>query len=166
MVSKKNIDDMIQFAVLNRFNNIVVQVRGRGDAFYNSKFVPKSSLIKEQDLDPLAYLLPKAKEKGLKVHVWVNTYLLWSSGVKPIQSEHIINTKIEWLDHNQIQQRSIKETLYDNKNKKTVLKGLTYLLGTQMLINTCSRYSRSLLLIMILMVYILTILDYMTKDME
>ena len=40
---------MIQFAVLNRFNNIVVQVRGRGDAFYNSKFVPKSSLIKEQD---------------------------------------------------------------------------------------------------------------------
>ena len=123
MVSRKNIDDMIQFAVLNRFNNIVVQVRGRGDAFYNSKFVPKSSLIKEQDLDPLAYLLPKAKEKGLKVHVWVNTYLLWSSGVKPIQSEHIINTKIEWLDHNQIQQRSIKETLSDNKNKKNGFEG-------------------------------------------
>ena len=123
MVSKKNIDDMIQFAVLNRFNNIVVQVRGRGDAFYNSKFVPKSSLIKEQDLDPLAYLLPKAKEKGLKVHVWVNTYLLWSSGVKPIQSEHIINTKIEWLDHNPIQQRSIKETLSDNKNKKNGFEG-------------------------------------------
>ena len=123
MVSKKNIDDMIQFAVLNRFNNIVVQVRGRGDAYYNSKFVPKSSLIQEQDLDPLAYLLPKAKEKGLKVHVWVNTYLLWSSGVKPIQSEHIINSKIEWLDHNQIQQRSIKETLSDNRNKKNGFEG-------------------------------------------
>ena len=95
----------------------------RGDAFYNSKFVPKSSLIKEQDLDPLGYLLPMAKEKGLKVHVWVYTYLLWSSGVKPIQSEHIINTKIEWLDHNQIQQRSIKETLSDNKNKKNGFEG-------------------------------------------
>ena len=67
MVSKKNIDDMIQFAVLNRFNSIVVQVRGRGDAYYNSKFVPKSSLIKEQDLDPLAYLLPMAKEKGFVI---------------------------------------------------------------------------------------------------
>ena len=107
-----------QFAVVNRFNNIIVQVRGRGDAFYNSKFVPKSSLIKEPDLDPLAYLLPKAKEKGLKVHVWLNTYLLWSSGIKPIQSEHLANTKIEWIDHNQIQQKSIEEILLDNKNRK------------------------------------------------
>jgi len=124
MVSEKSIDDMIQFAVVNRFNNIIVQVRGRGDAFYNSKFVPKSSLIKEPDLDPLAYLLPKAKEKGLKVHVWLNTYLLWSSGIKPIQSEHLANTKIEWIDHNQIQQKSIEEILLDNKNRKNGFEGI------------------------------------------
>ncbi len=124
MVSEKSIDDMIQFAVVNRLNNIIVQVRGRGDAFYNSKFVPKSSLIKEPDLDPLAYLLPKAKEKGLKVHVWLNTYLLWSSGIKPIQSEHLANTKIEWIDHNQIQQKSIEEILLDNKNRKNGFEGI------------------------------------------
>ena len=41
MVSKESIDQMVQYAVINRFNNIVVQVRGRGDAFYNSKFVFK-----------------------------------------------------------------------------------------------------------------------------
>ena len=124
MVSKKSIDEMIQFAVLNRFNNIVIQVRGRGDAFYNSKFVPKSSLIKDLDFDPLAYVLPAAKEKGLKVHVWLNAYLLWSSSVKPIQNEHLANTKIEWIDHNQLQNKSLKELLIDNKNRKNGFEGI------------------------------------------
>ena len=124
MVSKKSIDEMIQFAVLNRFNNIVIQVRGRGDAFYNSKFVPKSSLIKNLDFDPLAYVLPTAKEKGLKVHVWLNAYLLWSSSVKPIQNEHLANTKIEWIDHNQLQNKSLKELLIDNKNRKNGFEGI------------------------------------------
>ena len=36
MVSKESIEKMVQYAVINRFNNIVVQVRGRGDAVYNS----------------------------------------------------------------------------------------------------------------------------------
>ena len=124
MVSKKSIDEMIQFAVLNRFNNIVIQVRGRGDAFYNSRFVPKSSLIKDLDFDPLAYVLPAAKEKGLKVHVWLNAYLLWSSSVKPIQNEHLANTKIEWIDHNQLQNKSLKELLIDNKNRKNGFEGI------------------------------------------
>lgn len=124
MVSKKSIDEMIQFAVLNRFNNIVIQVRGRGDAFYNSKFVPKSSLIKDLDFDPLAYVLPTAKEKGLKVHVWLNAYLLWSSSVKPVQNEHLANTKIEWIDHNQLQNKSLKELLIDNKNRKNGFEGI------------------------------------------
>ena len=124
MVSKKSIDEMIQFAVLNRFNNIVIQVRGRGDAFYNSRFVPKSSLIKDLDFDPLAYVLPAAKEKGLKVHVWLNAYLLWSSSVKPIQNEHLANTKIEWVDHNQLQNKSLKELLIDNKNRKNGFEGI------------------------------------------
>ena len=76
LVTENSIDRMIEYAVINRFNNIIVQVRGRGDAYYNSVFVPKSSLIKNLDFDPLAYLIPIAKQKGLKVHVWVNTYLL------------------------------------------------------------------------------------------
>ena len=102
MVSKESIEKMVQYAVINRFNNIVVQVRGRGDAFYNSKFVPKSSLIKQLDFDPLAYLIPLAKKKGLDVHVWLNTYLLWSSSVRPLQSEHLINTQSKWIDQNDV----------------------------------------------------------------
>ena len=46
LTSIDNIDRMIEFATINRFNNILVQVRGRGDAYYRSDIVPKSlSLI-------------------------------------------------------------------------------------------------------------------------
>ena len=98
MTSPKQIDQMLQFATLNRFNHILVQVRGRGDAYYQSDLVPKTHLIKDVDFDPLAYLIPKAKEKGIHVHAWVNTYLLWSSRVKPVQKGHLLHTNPEWLD--------------------------------------------------------------------
>ena len=83
MNNPESIDKMLEFATLNRFNQILVQVRGRGDAYYNSDLVQKSHLIKNTDFDPLAYLIPKAKQKGIQVHAWVNTYLLWSSRIKP-----------------------------------------------------------------------------------
>ena len=79
LTSIDNIDRMIEFATINRFNNILVQVRGRGDAYYRSDIVPKSHLLKDVKFDPLAYLIPKAKEKGINVHAWVNTCLLYTS---------------------------------------------------------------------------------------
>ena len=100
LTSKKNIDRMLQFATLNRFNNILVQVRGRGDAYYKSNIVPKSHLVKDVNFDPLSYLIPKAKEKGINVHAWINTYLLWSSNKKPIQLNHILHTNSDWIDQN------------------------------------------------------------------
>ena len=59
--SEDSIDRMLDFATINRFNNILVQVRGRGDAYYKSDIVPKSHLLKDINFDPLAYLIPKAK---------------------------------------------------------------------------------------------------------
>ena len=100
LTNKVSIDQMIQFATVNRFNHILVQVRGRGDAYYTSEFVPKSHLIQNTSFDPLAYLIPKAKENGIKVHAWVNTYLLWSSRLKPVQKNHLLYTNMEWLDQN------------------------------------------------------------------
>ena len=100
LTNKSDIDKMIEFATLNRFNNILVQVRGRGDAYYKSELVQKSNLINDKEFDPLAYVIPKAKEKGIRVHAWVNTYLLWSSRIMPIQENHILRTNPEWIDQN------------------------------------------------------------------
>ena len=118
LTDKKNIDKMIQFATLNRVNNIIVQVRGRGDAYYNSNIVPKSSLIKDREFDPLGYLIPKAKEKGVNIHAWLNTYLLWSSKKMPIQKNHILLTYPNWLDHNSFSQINIEKELSKVGTKK------------------------------------------------
>ena len=56
MVSKKLIDDAISFSVEKQFTDIFVQIRGRGDAYYNSNLVPRADLISKNDFDPLAYL--------------------------------------------------------------------------------------------------------------
>ncbi len=100
ITTKADIEDIIEFATLNRFNNLLIQVRGRGDAYYKSDLVPKSNLIKDVDFDPLAYMIPLAKEKGIRVHAWVNTYLLWSSRVMPVQKNHVLKTNPGWMDQN------------------------------------------------------------------
>ena len=56
LTQKHLIDDVLDFANKNGFNHIFAQVRGRGDAYYNSKIVPKSHLV-ANDFDPLDYLI-------------------------------------------------------------------------------------------------------------
>ena len=164
MVAEESIDRMIEYAVINRFNNIVVQVRGRGDAFYNSAFVPKSSLIKNVDFDPLAYLIPKAKQKGLKVHVWLNTYLLWSSSVMPIQKDHLIHTRKDWIDSNTTSPLNIMGELKKVALKVMALKGFIFHLDIQTLTSISLKYLKSWSKIMISMVCILITSVFTTQD--
>ena len=124
LTNQVSIDQMIQFATLNRFNHILVQVRGRGDAYYTSEFVPKSHLIQNKSFDPLAYLIPKAKENGIKVHAWLNTYLLWSSRVKPVQKNHLFYTNMEWLDQNKRGEINISHELKKLNGGKNGNEGL------------------------------------------
>jgi len=118
LTSKSSINQMINFATLNRFNHILVQVRGRGDAYYNSMIVPKSQLINDANFDPLAYLIPRAKEKGIHVHAWVNTYLLWSSRSKPVQDDHLFYSHPEWIDQNKQIQLDLSEKMQKILNLK------------------------------------------------
>lgn len=99
LTSKEKIDDMVRVAARNDFNHILVQVRGRGDAYYKSHLVPRSELLNDPGFDPLAYTIRQAHARGLKVHAWVNAYILWSASRPPRQSTHIFNTNSEWLDH-------------------------------------------------------------------
>ncbi len=124
LITEKNIDEMIQFATLNRINNIIVQVRGRGDAYYNSKIVSKSNLIKNKEFDPLSYITALAKNKGIKVHVWLNTYLLWSSKKLPFQKNHILLTNPDWLDHNNFSTPNVLNELKKVGSKNNSFEGL------------------------------------------
>ena len=96
--SRKSIDDLINFASEKNINDLFVQVRGRGDALYKSQMIPRSQLLPSNEFDPLSYLLQNIKDKGIKVHAWVNVYLIWSNRTMPIDKKHIIYNNEDWVD--------------------------------------------------------------------
>ena len=94
--SKEKIDAFVNFAVLNDIKDLFVQVRGRGDAFYHSEIVVYSELLNNNNWDPLEYTLSQAHSYGLRVHAWVNVFLLWSSDQKPKNENHLLYQHPEW----------------------------------------------------------------------
>ena len=96
--SKSSIDDMVNFAIEKNINHLFVQVRGRGDSFYESQFTSRSQILSEGEFDPLAYLLDTANGKGINIHAWVNVYFLWSSKSLPKDERHILHMQQQWLD--------------------------------------------------------------------
>jgi len=100
ILTERNIQDVVDFADENGIKHLFVQVRGRGDALYKSAIVPRSGLLQNDDYDPLQIMIEKAHAKGIKIHAWVNVYVLWSSGQAPYSRDHIFYKKQDWFDQN------------------------------------------------------------------
>jgi uncharacterized lipoprotein YddW (UPF0748 family) len=98
LTSPESVDRVVDDAARAGFNALFVQVRGRGDAFYASRVVPRSELLRGQPaaFDPLAHLLARARERGLQVHAWVNVLLSAHFGV-PLPPGHVAARHPEWL---------------------------------------------------------------------
>ena len=90
---------MVEKATANNFNTLIVQIRGRGDAYYRSRREPRALELKDQpqNFDPLAVTLTEARRRGLKVHAWVNTSLLANLDALPTDPKHVYNKHPEWL---------------------------------------------------------------------
>ena len=81
------------------FNTLLVQVRGRGDAWYHSGREPRGPTISSQfpGYDPLAVVLEEARELGLSVHAWLNTLLVGSAHRRHGDPLHAVNRRPELL---------------------------------------------------------------------
>jgi uncharacterized lipoprotein YddW (UPF0748 family) len=99
MTSPQKIRNVVALAKKHRFNTLFVQVRGRGDAFYDSRFEPRSEELAGQplDFDPLAVAVAEGHNAGLEVHAWMNTFLVWHKSRLPYSSRHIVNQHRDWL---------------------------------------------------------------------
>src|SRR5436309_2741607 len=97
LVSPEAVDAVVDQAKQAGFNALFVQVRGRGDAFYSSRLVPRSLLLETRpaSFDPLARLLRRAHGLGLQVHAWVNV-LLAAGFVGPWPPGHVAALHPEW----------------------------------------------------------------------
>lgn len=98
LTSPESIRQMVAAADAGGFNTLLVQVRGRGDAYYAGTLEPRAAeLASKPNFDPLATVLDEAHAAGLKVHAWVAVNLVSSSVSLPASRDHVIYRAPEWL---------------------------------------------------------------------
>lgn len=81
------------------FNTLLVQVRGRGDAWYTSSIEPRAIQLEglPRAYDPLGLLIDEARQRGLSVHAWINLQLIASPFLPPTDPLHVLHAHPEWL---------------------------------------------------------------------
>lgn len=111
LTDREQVQEMVRRTDEAGFNTLLVQVRGRGDAYYDSDVEPRSSWLggTGSDFDPLAILLEEAHRRDMKVHAWVVAQLVWGLSPLPADAAHLVNRHPEWLSV----PRALAEELWD-----------------------------------------------------
>ena len=99
LVSPAAIATLVDTAAASGINALFVQVRGRGDAYYDSAIEPRGPLLSSQpaSFDPLALVIRLAKPRGIAVHAWVNVNLVSDTLNLPASPDHVIRSHPDWL---------------------------------------------------------------------
>jgi uncharacterized lipoprotein YddW (UPF0748 family) len=99
LATPASVTSMVKSAQAGGFNTLLVQVRGRGDAYFASQLEPRgSALVGQPDsFDPLALTLSLAHAQGLRVHAWINVALVASAADLPAARTHVVYRHPEWL---------------------------------------------------------------------
>lgn len=93
------VDQIVDIASAINVNTLLVQVRGRGDAYYPSDLAPPAEDLggAPAGFDPLDQILHRAHAAGMEVHAWINVYLVWSAGDLPQSQLHVVNAHPDWI---------------------------------------------------------------------
>lgn len=98
LTSPEAIDRMVAAARGGGFNTILVQVRGRGDAYYRSTLEPRAAeLAARPGFDPLGETLERAHAAGIRVHAWMAVNLISSAHELPASRQHLVYRQPDWL---------------------------------------------------------------------
>jgi uncharacterized lipoprotein YddW (UPF0748 family) len=97
---------------------LLVQVVGRGDAYYRSSLLPRSQAYgakaaADTAYDPLLELVRAGHAAGLEVHAWMNCMLVWSAPEPPRDHQHVFFAHPEWMarmkDGRRLSQLTLRE---------------------------------------------------------
>jgi uncharacterized lipoprotein YddW (UPF0748 family) len=97
LVHAEDVPRIIERAKQMGVRGLLVQVIGRGDAWYRSDRLPAPEPLQGSGRDPLGEILPLAHAAGLEVHAWVNCCLVWSGPRRPRDPRHVVNAHPEWV---------------------------------------------------------------------
>jgi uncharacterized lipoprotein YddW (UPF0748 family) len=88
----EQVDRLIQDSLDGNINTLIVQVRRRGDAYYNNSLEPRTE---DPDLlpgfDALQDIIDKAHAKKIEVHAWLNTLVACKKDELPQDPNHVWN---------------------------------------------------------------------------
>jgi len=102
LASEEEIRQLVLRARVANFNTLIVQVNGRGEAFYNSEILPRAPVLKGKDnFDPLSFIINEAHRYGLELHVWINAYLVCRPEWGNAPPEHVVKKHPEWVLHDE-----------------------------------------------------------------
>jgi uncharacterized lipoprotein YddW (UPF0748 family) len=122
LTSPEKIDSLIQLSRKCNFTDLFVQIRGRGDAFYISKYESKAEQIIDKNFDPLGYLLEQTRNDTIRIHAWLNVFYVWSKDTLPGDQNHIVHQRRHWLAWSNHYSELISD--YPNSVKKSKIEGL------------------------------------------
>lgn len=119
LTTPAQIDSVIEYAKAKNISDIFVQVRGRGRVLFKSQYEAMEFGI--TTFDPLGYIIEKTQNTDIKIHAWVNVYLIWSRDRKPEEPNHPFNRFKDYIlsdvHNNQL------DEIYTNYIKKRKVEG-------------------------------------------
>jgi uncharacterized lipoprotein YddW (UPF0748 family) len=95
LTDRESIDELLAVARNSGADGLLVQVVGRGEAYYHSEVLPEAPSI--GDFDPLGYTIARSGPMGMEVHAWINVFLVWSAPWRPTDSSHVYNSHPDWF---------------------------------------------------------------------
>jgi len=85
-------------------NTVVVQVRPKGDALYQSELNPWSAVLTgaqgtNPGYDPMAFMIAEAHKRGMEFHAWMNPYRITTSGtdVSALSADNMARKHPDWI---------------------------------------------------------------------
>lgn len=108
ITTEKSIDEVIATAVSCNQNELLVEVRYRADALFDTSKgaylypnpEPKSYILEDASFDPLAYILKKAHQKGLAGTGLDSGFNATPREQSYIQQNYIYNNHKDWITYN------------------------------------------------------------------
>ncbi len=117
--SPEKIDRIINDCVENHINEIIAEIRYRGDALYipnksNNRFTneePRSYLLANTSFDPLDYIIKKAKAHSIKVQAWGTVFVITPSNTDRLNQDHLWFRHRDWITWNSENKEMTTNTL-------------------------------------------------------
>jgi len=85
--TREGIDRLVSRAAEGGFNLIFAQIYRHDRAWYDSEYAdttPFREISRKEEIDPLAYLVERASERGIQVHAWLNMFRIGRDRKSPV----------------------------------------------------------------------------------